>query len=160
MSNEAQTRSVEGISHPVSQWRHFYNDIPGNFSFCFCSVNLLQKLNLILLCAGSSICHILWPVPSKAPSRADAVSLLAQSKATRSHQWIQGAAVHRSGSHNAPSAASAVLEPTNGLTYPPFFYFFHPPSLLPLFLGHFLKIIWTSLEPDPLPTHRVPQRHQ
>lgn len=38
--------------------------------------------------AGSPLCYILWPIPSKTSSCADALSLLAQPEATRRHQWI------------------------------------------------------------------------
>lgn len=78
--------------------------------------------------AGSSVCHILWTIPSKTSSCADAVSLLAQPKATRSHQWIQRAAVHRSVSLNVTFAALSALELSQGSIYLPFFSFFSSPN--------------------------------
>lgn len=64
--------------------------------------------------AGSPLCHILWTIPSKTSSCADALSLLAQPEATRSHQWIQRAAVHRSAFLHAAQAAHQL---TKCLTY-------------------------------------------
>ena len=52
-----------------------------------------------LVCAGPALRHILRTVPSEAPRRADAVPLLAQPEAPRSHQRVPGSAVHRSASY-------------------------------------------------------------
>ena len=96
-----------------------------------------------LLCAGPTLCHILRTVPSEAPRRADAVPLLAQPEAPRSHQRVQGSTVHRSASYSSIGCWTEWM----------WFMSVHPPpSSLPLSLY--------SLEPHPLSTHRVPQCHQ
>lgn len=74
--------------------------------------------------AGSPLCHILWPIPSKTSSCANALSLLAQPEATRSHQWIQGAAVHRSAFLYAAQAAHQL---TKRLPYSLCLFFSLPP---------------------------------
>lgn len=44
---------------------------------------------------GSSVRHIVRPIPSQTSGSSDALPLLAQPQASRCHQWVQRPAVHR-----------------------------------------------------------------
>lgn len=44
---------------------------------------------------GSSVRHIVRPIPSQTSGGSDALPLLAQPQASRCHQWVQRPAVHR-----------------------------------------------------------------